>query len=61
MRTLAHDLGESLGSAAHLTALRRVRVGEYDVDDAWTIDMLNDACAPMVEAAEDAKAAAGGR
>jgi tRNA pseudouridine55 synthase len=58
VRTLAHDLGESLGSAAHLTALRRVRVGEYDVDDAWTIDMLNDACAPMVEAAEDAKAAA---
>ncbi|MGB3617018.1 MAG: tRNA pseudouridine(55) synthase TruB [Catalinimonas sp.] len=38
IRSLAHDLGEVLGVGAHLTALRRTRIGEFDVADALTID-----------------------
>ena len=34
IRTLAEDIGEKLGTGAYLTALRRTRVGEYDVKDA---------------------------
>ena len=31
IRTLAEDIGRKLGTGAYLTALRRTRVGEYDV------------------------------
>ena len=34
IRTLAADIGEALGTAAHLTALRRLSVGTFDVTDA---------------------------
>jgi tRNA pseudouridine55 synthase len=34
IRSLARDLGRLTGSAAHLTALRRVRSGRFDVADA---------------------------
>lgn len=40
IRSLARDLGEQLGSAAYLKALRRTRIGDRDVDDALTIDEL---------------------
>ncbi len=33
IRALARDIGEALGSGAHLTALRRTRVGEVLVED----------------------------
>ena len=29
--------GTSVHSAAHLVALRRTRIGQYHVDDAWTM------------------------
>lgn len=38
IRSLAHDLGQKLGSGAHLTQLRRTRSGRFDVDDAETIE-----------------------
>lgn len=38
IRALARDIGERLGSGAYLTALRRTRVGEYEVKDAYTMD-----------------------
>lgn len=38
IRALARDLGQALGSGAHLTALRRTRVGDISVDKCWTID-----------------------
>lgn len=45
VRTLAYDLCKSLGSTGHLTALRRTKIGgEFDVEDAWTIDQLAEAC-----------------
>lgn len=34
IRSLAHDFGLSLGSGGHLSALRRTKIGEYDVDIA---------------------------
>lgn len=34
IRALARDLGRATGSAAHCSALRRVRVGRFDVTDA---------------------------
>lgn len=38
IRSLAHDFGKSLDSGAHLSALRRTRIGDYHVDDALDID-----------------------
>ena len=43
VRALARDAGEALGVGAHLTALRRTRVGDFPLDDALTLDEL--ACA----------------
>lgn len=40
VRTLAADLGEVLGCGAHLTALRRTRIGRLTLDAAVTIDAL---------------------
>ncbi|WP_193598629.1 tRNA pseudouridine(55) synthase TruB [Microbacterium sp. YJN-G] len=40
IRALARDLGDGLGVGGHLTALRRTRVGGFDVADAVGIDDL---------------------
>ncbi|CAL8468151.1 g7690 [Coccomyxa elongata] len=40
IRALAHDLGKAVGSAAHLTALRRESIGMHNVADAWTVTDL---------------------
>ena len=40
LRTLAHDLGEKVGSGAHLRELRRVRVGPFGIDEAVGLDAL---------------------
>ena len=40
VRALARDLGTALGVGAHLTALRRTRVGPFALDRAWTLDDL---------------------
>ena len=40
IRSLAIEIGEALGSGAHLSALRRTRSGEYRVEDAWPLDEL---------------------
>lgn len=40
IRTLAQDIGRALGCFAHLTALRRTRVGPFSLIDATTIDLL---------------------
>lgn len=34
IRTLAEDIGQKLGTGAYLTALRRTKIGQYDVNDA---------------------------
>ena len=40
IRGLARDLGRACASAAHLSALRRTRVGPFDVGDAYSLDRL---------------------
>jgi tRNA pseudouridine55 synthase len=42
VRTLAHDLGAALGCGGHLAALRRLKVGAFRVEDALTLDALNE-------------------
>lgn len=42
IRALARDIGERLGSGAYLTALRRTRVGQINVNDCYTIDQFLD-------------------
>lgn len=34
IRSLAHDFGKALGSGAHLSALRRTKIGDFNVDNA---------------------------
>lgn len=38
VRSVAHELGEKLGCGAHLSRLRRVVSGKFDVADARTLD-----------------------
>lgn len=40
IRALARDIGVALGSGAHLTALRRTRVGDIAVDDCESVEQL---------------------
>lgn len=38
IRCLAHELGQRLGTGAHLSVLRRTRVDEFSLEDARTLD-----------------------
>lgn len=38
IRALARDIGLALGSGAHLTALRRTRIGDYKAEDCYTLE-----------------------
>lgn len=40
IRSLAHDLGKALGSGAYLSRLIRSRIGEYRLEDAWSLGEL---------------------
>ena len=42
IRTLCHDIGQMLGCGGVMTALRRTRVGGYDVRDAHTVSALSE-------------------
>ena len=42
IRTLCHDIGKALGCGGVMTALRRTRVGGYDVQDAHTVAALSE-------------------
>ena len=39
-RTLAHDLGQTLGCGGHLASLRRLKVGSFAIEQATTIAEL---------------------
>jgi tRNA pseudouridine55 synthase len=47
IRALARDLGRMTESAAHLTSLRRIRSGEFDVAQAATVDRLKSDPPPL--------------
>jgi tRNA pseudouridine55 synthase len=38
IRSLAHDFGKALNSGAHLSVLRRTKIGDFSVNDAVLID-----------------------
>ncbi len=40
IRTLAEDIGDALGCGAHLIALRRTRIGSFDIRDAVPLGEL---------------------
>ncbi|HEY0006235.1 MAG TPA: tRNA pseudouridine(55) synthase TruB [Pyrinomonadaceae bacterium] len=40
IRVLAEDLGRSLGTAAHLSLLRRTRAGQFKIEDAARLEEL---------------------
>ena len=40
IRSLAHDLGQALNVGAHLSQLKRTRIGEYHLSDADTIESI---------------------
>jgi len=42
IRSLAHDFGKALNSGAHLSELRRTRIGNFKVDDALTPEAFID-------------------
>jgi tRNA pseudouridine55 synthase len=37
IRSLAHDFGKALDNGAHLSALRRTKIGDFSVDDALSV------------------------
>jgi tRNA pseudouridine55 synthase len=43
MRSVAHDMGQSLGCGAHLESLRRTAVAEFTVAEAHTLEELDEA------------------
>lgn len=57
IRALARDIGEALGSGAHLTALRRTRVGGVRVEDCLQVpemlDLLEEAQMVMPDEIEN--------
>lgn len=38
IRTMGEDIGKALATSAYLTALRRIQVGPYKIEDAITLD-----------------------
>ncbi len=38
IRSLAHDFGKALDNGAHLSALRRTKIGDFSVENATTIE-----------------------
>lgn len=40
IRSLARDLGKELNSGGHLTELRRTKIGDFDVENAVSIDQM---------------------
>ena len=52
IRSLAHDFGRELGNGACLKSLRRTRIGNFKVEDAWQLDDLKQA---IIDSGEDYK------
>ncbi len=40
IRTLVHDIGEAIGYGAHLVELRRLRNGPFGIEDALTVEEI---------------------
>jgi tRNA pseudouridine55 synthase len=53
IRSLVADIGQALGTGAHLTELRRTRSGKFTLDHAITLDRLAEATLVSPEQATD--------
>lgn len=53
IRSLAHDYGKALRSGAHLSALRRTKIGEYKIEDAWNLEAFIELLSSMETPKED--------
>lgn len=42
IRSLAHDLGQRLGCGAHVDSLRRTLVGDFAIEDAYSLEELEE-------------------
>lgn len=42
VRSLAHDLGQRMGCGAHVEKLRRTLSGEFSIEDAFTLEQLEE-------------------
>ena len=40
IRSLAFDFGKAVHSGAYLSALRRTRIGQFRIEDAWNLEEL---------------------
>ena len=52
IRSLAHDFGKALGNGACLKSLRRTRIGDFSVENAWNLDELRQA---IIDTSEEYK------
>lgn len=55
VRSLVHDFGLALGVGAYLVALRRERIGDFDVAEAKTIEQVLEEIAQRAQPAESQK------
>jgi tRNA pseudouridine55 synthase len=46
IRSLAHDFGKTLQSGAHLTSLRRTKIGDYSLENAFHMKSVYDENSP---------------
>ena len=42
IRSLVHDLGQNLGVGGYILDLKRTRIGEHTLDDAWEIEAFRE-------------------
>jgi len=49
IRSLARDFGEELNSGAYLTALRRTQIGDFSVNDAFSLDSFKETVINEIE------------
>ena len=49
IRSLAYDFGKALNNGAHLSELRRTRIGEFSISEAMSIDDFQSKLPPMVD------------
>lgn len=52
IRSLAHDFGKALNNGAHLTELRRTKIGQFRIEDAWNLEALVDHIEGLAPAAK---------
>jgi len=53
IRSLADDFGRALGCGAHLSSLRRTRIGEFSVEDALSISAFEEQVRSLRAAAQN--------